>query len=76
MAHIHTNWKDGTKTIRDEWGVADIESVAECDLDLETPLTPEQIEKVMNIIVEGYDANIGVNWEVIAMAIENVLQGE
>ena len=75
MARIHTN-EDGTKSIVDTWGVADIESVAECDLDLETPLTPEQIEKVMNIIVEGYDANIGVNWEVIAMAIENVLQGE
>ena len=48
MARIHTN-EDGTKSIVDTWGVAGIESVAECDLDLETPLTPEQIEKVKNI---------------------------
>ena len=75
MAHIHTN-EDGTKSIVDTWGYEDIQSVAECDLDLETPLTPEQIEKVMNIIVEGYDANIGINWEVIGGAIDIMLMDE
>lgn len=76
MAHIHTNWKDGTKTIRDEWGADDIQSVAENDSDLEEPLTPEQIARVMEIIVEGYDSNIGINWEVIGSAIDIMFMDE
>lgn len=72
MARIHTN-EDGTKTIRDEWGADDIQSVAECDLTLDEPLTPEQIARVMDIVVEGYDANVGINWEVIGSAIDIML---
>lgn len=72
MAHLHKQ-ENGVTIIRDEWGADDIQSVAECDLDLEEPLTPEQIARVMDIIVEGYDANIGINWEVIGSAIDIML---
>lgn len=70
MAHVHTN-ADGTKSIVDEWGADDIQSVADCDFDAE--LTPEQVEQVMDVVVAGYDANIGINWEVISIAIEKVI---
>lgn len=71
MAHIHT-LEDGTQIIRDDWGTADIQSCAECDFDIE--LTDEQIQKVMSIVVEGFDCNVGINWEVINTAIEQVLE--
>lgn len=70
MAHIHTN-DDGTKSIVDAWGANDIQSVADCDFDAE--LTSEQVEQVMDVVVAGYDANIGINWEVISIAIEQVI---
>lgn len=72
MARIHT-LEDGTQIIRDDWGFDDIQSVADCEHD--TELTPEQVKKVMDIVVEGFDCNVGINWEVISMAVEQVLEG-
>lgn len=70
MAHIAKD-KHGNKYIADDWSIEDIQSVADC---MELPeLTPDQVEAVMDVVVESFDANIGVNWEVIEFAIEQVL---
>jgi hypothetical protein len=69
MAHLIT--ENGKLIIRDEWHEEDIQSVAEDDHD--TTLTHEQMLKVMELLVESFDANIGIDWEVIGSAIEQIL---
>ena len=66
--------EDGKLIIRDEWHEFDIQCVAEDNHD--TTLAPEQMLKVMELIVESFDANIGINWEVIGSAIEQIIEGE
>ena len=72
MAHIHT-LENGQLIIRDDWGMDDIQSVAECNFDV--VLTGEQIKHVMDLVVEGFDANYGINWDSIDGAIRQVLKG-
>ena len=69
MAHLIK--EDGKLIIRDEWHEFDIQCVAEDDHD--TTLTPEQMLKVMELLVNTFDANTGIDWEVIDSAIEQVL---
>lgn len=69
MAHIHT-LENGEVIIRDDWSKEDVQSVAEC---MEVELTPEQVTQVMDIVVEAFDANEGINWDSFEMAIEMVL---
>jgi hypothetical protein len=70
MAHLVK--EDGKLIIRDEWHEEDIQGVAEDNHD--TTLTPEQMLKVMELIIESFDANIGIDWEVIDSAIGQVLE--
>lgn len=69
MAKLVT--ENGKLIIRDEWHEFDIQCVAEDNHD--TTLTPEQMKKVMELIVESFDANIGIDWDVIDSAIEQIL---
>ena len=70
MAHLHT-LENGEVIIRDDWSEEDIQSVAECNFD--KVLTPEQVKRVMEIVVKGFDANFGINWDTIDAAIEQVI---
>ena len=70
MAHLVK--ENGKLIIRDEWHEEDIQGVAEDDHD--TTLTPEQMQKVMELIVKSFDANIGIDWEVIGSAIGQVIE--
>jgi hypothetical protein len=69
MARIHTQ-PDGTKIIRDDWSSEDIQSVAE---NMDVVLTQAQIDQVMDIVVEAFDANVGINWDSFETAIEMIL---
>lgn len=69
MAKLIT--ENGRSFIRDEWGIEDIQSVAECNFDM--MLNEDQILKVMEIAVEEYDAIVGINWETFDAIIEDVL---
>ena len=53
--------------IRSDWHEDDIKSQTNEDL------TDEQIEKIMRVIVRSHDACIGINWNVIVSAIDEVL---
>lgn len=75
MARLFVNDR-GETVVADFWGADDIQSVAVEELDLEDGLTDEQIKRVMETIVEGYDSNIGINWAVISCAIDIVLEDE
>lgn len=69
MAHIAKD-PAGQPYIRDDWGIEDIFCQAEND---GIKLTKKQAINVMDSIVENFDANIGINWEVISDAIHTVL---
>lgn len=56
---------DGAPILRSDWHVEDITSQDE-------DLTDEQVIKVMELIARTHDANIGINWEVIDCAIDQV----
>ncbi len=59
--------------LRDDWSVHDIQSVAEC-MDLE--ITDSMAHDVMHMLELNYDANIGINWEIVEEAIEEVVGKE
>jgi hypothetical protein len=69
MAHLHT-LENGEVIIRDIWNAEDVLSVADC---MEVTLTPEQVKRVMEIVVKGFDVNFGINWDSFKLAIELVL---
>ena len=71
MAHIQT-LENGQLIIRDDWDMDDIQSVAESNFDI--LLTDEQIRQVMQIVVKGFDANYGINWDSIDDAITQVIE--
>jgi uncharacterized protein YpuA (DUF1002 family) len=41
---------------------------------IEVELTDHQVYKVMQLIVASHDANIGINWEVIDSAIDQIAE--
>ena len=61
--------ENGEPVLRSDWYLEDIFSRAE-ELDIE--LTERQAVEVMGLIARTHDANIGINWEVIGVAIETV----
>jgi hypothetical protein len=72
MARIE-KLENGETIIRDDWGELDIQMVARDYF--ETTLTKDQVLQAMDIVVEGFDASIGVNWDVIEAAVDEVLRG-
>lgn len=56
--------------IRVLWNKEDVTNIAERN-DIE--LTDEQVSEVIYNIEQSFDANIGVNWDVIANNIDNVI---
>ena len=71
MAHI--TYKDGIPTLNDPWSVEDIQLCAQ-DRQESIELTDDQVDAVMWRLVKSHDANIGINWEVIGIAIDSVLE--
>jgi hypothetical protein len=70
MAHLHT-LENGEVIIRDIWDTEDVLSVADC---MEVEITPDQVKRVMEIVVKGFDANVGITHDSFEMAIEIVLR--
>lgn len=65
MAHIVK--EANVIILRDDWYVQDVFEVAE---NMEVKLTLEQAERVLHIAAKVFDANIGINWEVIESCID------
>lgn len=59
--------ENGQTVLRDDWGIDDVHSVAEC---MEITITDKQAERVLHIAADTFDANIGINWEVIESCID------
>lgn len=68
MIETHDGW-----VLRDDWAVDDIQSVAEC-MGLE--ITDGMAHDVMHMLASSYDANVGINWEIVEQAIEQITEKE
>ena len=67
---------DDEWVLRDEWGVDDIRSVIETEgIDAEG-FSDADCLNVMRIAETAFDANIGLNWESIASAVEFYLDNK
>lgn len=66
MAHVSKDQK-GKVIIRDDWHIEDIRSM----LEDEQELTDDECIDIMEIIADNFDANIGINWEVIGYHVQN-----
>jgi hypothetical protein len=67
MAHIVK--ENGRTILRDDWYIEDVLEQAE---DMEVKLTKKQAEKVLDLMCETFDCNIGINWEVIEECIRTI----
>ena len=68
LIETHDGW-----VLRDDWTADDVQSVAEC---MEIELTEGMAHDVMHVLALNYDANIGINWEIVEEAIEEVVGKE
>jgi len=58
---------NGHLVLRSDWDLSDVHNQADF---MNVTLTDEQ---VLEAVAYGFDANIGINWEVIDNAIANVM---
>ena len=66
MVNTENGW-----VLRDDWGVDDIQSVADC---MEVTLTEEQCIQVMEALCQDYDTNFGITWEGIEFEIQALIE--
>ena len=71
MAHLLT-LPDGTIELHDVWGYDDVNNVQSCRDEPE--LTDKQCKAVLELVANTFDADIGVNWDVLENAIDEVLK--
>jgi ribosomal protein S8 len=55
------------------WNKEDIEARAE---EMEVTLTKEQVQTIADNIERSFDANVGVNWDVITYHIDEEVQND
>ncbi|MGB1546108.1 MAG: hypothetical protein ACPHDJ_06110 [Candidatus Puniceispirillaceae bacterium] len=58
-------YDEKTETLIIKWNVEDVQSVR-------PDLNNEQANDVLYVLAENFDANIGVDWDVITMAAEQL----
>lgn len=71
MAHIVI--ENGRTILRDDWHIEDVVEVAS---HMEVELTDEQAERVLHLAADAFDANEGINWNVIENCIDDCLNEE
>ena len=59
--------EDGNFVVRSDWHVEDVQ---ECATDNGVELTADEAHEVMRMMADGFDANLGINWEVIESYID------
>jgi hypothetical protein len=63
--------QDDEWVLRDEWGIEDIRNCIETEnIEDASGFTDEDCLNIMRVAETAFDANIGLNWESIASAIE------
>ena len=66
MAHVEKI--NGKTVLRDDWHIEDI--LAQSAM-MGIEITEDDAEWVLNDLADNFDADIGINWDVIALAIQH-----
>ena len=66
MAHVEKI--NGKTVLRDDWHTEDIIGQAH---QMGIEITEDDAEWVLNDLADNFDADIGINWDVIALAIQH-----
>ncbi len=66
MAHVETI--NGRTVLRDDWHIEDVMDAAE---QMGIEITEADAEWVLVELAANFDASIGINWDVIEMALQN-----
>jgi len=72
MAHVKYT-EDGTPYISNDWHIADVESVCE---QMDVTLTEDEMEEVLHIVANSFDANYGISWDNFDYAIQDIIDGK
>jgi len=68
-------FSNGAWHLSDDWSIEDVRNVIDCDnIEDAEDFTDEDCVRVLELVVDAFDANIGVNWEVIGAAVDMVVQ--
>jgi len=59
MAHLGTI--EGKTVLTEIWHIDDVHAAAQ---DMDTTVTTEEAENILEAIANSHDCNIGINWEV------------
>lgn len=59
--------ENGHFVVRSDWHVEDVQG---CATDNNVALTADEAHEVMRAMSNGFDANLGINWEVIESYID------
>jgi len=60
--------------LRDDWSIDDVRNVIECnEIEDAENFTDEDCVRVLQVAADLFDANIGINWDVIDGAIMLVI---
>lgn len=65
-------YENGKPVLRENWREEDVQGQAG---EMGIELDDEEVLEVLNLMVRTFDATIGINWDVIASAIE-IVKGE
>ena len=72
MAHMvqeNSKW-----VLRDDWSVEDVVSVIECnDIEGTEGFTEEDCVRVLELVAEAFDCNVGITWDAIDAAVRQHL---
>lgn len=69
MAHVKYT-EDNVPYISNDWHIADVESVCE---QMGVTLTEDEMEDVLHIVADSFDANYGLAWDNFEMAIQDII---
>jgi hypothetical protein len=69
MAHMAQDERNGVWYLADDWYIDDIQQVRP-DLD------DDQCIRVLEVLADNFDANNGINWEVIEYTAEELFPAE
>jgi hypothetical protein len=62
--------ENGDWYLSNDWSIDDVRSVLDCEDDF----TDDDCVRVLELVVQAFDANLGINWEVIGAAVDMVVE--
>jgi len=66
MAHMKQN-DEGIWYLADDWHIADV-------LEIRPDLTEDEALRVLEVLADSFDANNGINWDVIQYTADSIYE--